>query len=209
MAAGSISLGEFRSLVENFVDISNKIDDKWHLVIGIDNLYMCKKNTVILKTSNKIKDTDVFAKTMIADMEMGDSVEDVSCMSGDVVNQTLTYEYHVIYSESYAVPVLYFNIYKSDGGLLPLDEIWKLCPSYFHAYLQENKWATLTQQDHPILGHPFVQLHPCHTAELMAQVMRKTVTGIKQNYLVTWLSTVCPLVGLHIPSAYIMQMESS
>ena len=30
-------------------------------------------------------------------------------------------------------------------------------------------WETITQAEHPELGIPFFQLHPCYTSELMAR----------------------------------------
>uniref|UniRef100_A0A0B6ZUE8 Uncharacterized protein n=1 Tax=Arion vulgaris TaxID=1028688 RepID=A0A0B6ZUE8_9EUPU len=49
MTTGSISYDEFRSLVENFVDRSDKIDDKWHVEYGAHGggMYMCKRIQVV------------------------------------------------------------------------------------------------------------------------------------------------------------------
>ena len=75
------------------------------------------------------------------------------------VNLIIT-EYHIVYSTTYRVPVLYFNAhrpgivstnnYKSakthwipDGALLTLDEIWDELRSPYMT--DENKWSFLTQ----------------------------------------------------------------
>ncbi|RUS76230.1 hypothetical protein EGW08_016003 [Elysia chlorotica] len=140
------------------------------------------------------------------DMEMEADLEDESCMTESQPQQTLlTYEYHVLYSDSYSVPVLYLNIFTTDGKLLPLNEVWNLCPTNYQAHIKENKWTTLTQQEHPLLGRPYLQLHPCHTADLMAQVTSGSKPDQCQNYLSTWLSTVGPLIALKIVPAYIFE----
>ncbi|XP_059162878.1 ubiquitin-like-conjugating enzyme ATG10 [Physella acuta] len=204
MAAGSITQEEFSRVVETFVDISNKIDDKWHMESGINNtVFMHKKCNVISPSdasgsseiSNLHKKKCSFRKT--------DYESDSSRMPLHREYETHTYEYHVLYSESYQVPVLYFNVFKKDGKLLSLEDVWKLCPVSYQKYMNENKWATLSQQEHPLLGRPYFQLHPCHTSDLMAQIMTNTKTYNIKNYLATWLSTVGPLVGLSISPAYI------
>ncbi|CAL1538628.1 unnamed protein product [Lymnaea stagnalis] len=239
MTTGSISFDEFRSLVEKFVDTSNKIDDKWHLESGLDTLYMCKKCTItqidvslpkgsqyIFKTPAVNKMLPTFPQSLsvpqlptgvqittftqdseddisLSEMELEDE-DDISCMPAGEMNNPLTYEYHILYSESYCVPVLYFIVFRADGKLLSLEEVWKLCPSSYQKLLTENKWATLTQMEHPILGRPYLQLHPCHTADLMTQIMSHSKHYNKKNYLVTWLSTVGPLVGLQISPSYMI-----
>jgi hypothetical protein len=34
------------------------------------------------------------------------------------------YDYHILYSTTYRVPTLYFNVYRADGSLLTIDEVW-------------------------------------------------------------------------------------
>merc|ERR1711860_338971 len=97
--------------------------------------------------------------------DMGESdffEEDDLCIENSS-SDVLTYDYHIIYSESYSVPVLYLNVYKSDGKTISLGQIWDLCPSSYKILIENHKWTTLTQQMHPYFGRPFFQLHPCHT----------------------------------------------
>jgi len=115
----------------------------------------------------------------------------------------LKYEYHILYSNSYSVPVLYFTASKQDGRLISLEEVWESVPDVYRGRLEHEKWTFLTQQDHPYLGVPFYQLHPCHTANMMKKA--SSLTSDKHvNYLVTWLSTVGPVVGLDLSLAYSM-----
>ncbi|KAI0229423.1 Ubiquitin-like-conjugating enzyme ATG10 [Lamellibrachia satsuma] len=110
-----------------------------------------------------------------------------------------TFDYHIVYSHSYTVPVLYFNVYTSDGALLPLDVLWTSIPVYYRQSL--DRWTTLTQQEHPHLGRPFFQLHPCHTGQLMGKALTDCHTHLRR-YLVCWLSSVGPLVHMTLPLGY-------
>ncbi|ESO94518.1 hypothetical protein LOTGIDRAFT_67210, partial [Lottia gigantea] len=112
----------------------------------------------------------------------------------------LTYEYHIVYSSSYSVPVLYFNVYKADGKLLSLENIWKIVPDVYQQELQADKWSILTQQEHPLLGRPFYQLHPCHTEMMMKNI--RTMLDKRCDYLISWISSVGPVVGLNLSLQY-------
>lgn len=111
-----------------------------------------------------------------------------------VDNECLKYEFHVVYSESYSVPVLYFNISHLDGSLLSLDDVWKL---FMHKNTS-NMYETLTQQEHPILHRPFFLLHPCHTEELLRKVADQTA---KKRFLF-WLSIFGQSIGLPVSVNY-------
>jgi ubiquitin-like-conjugating enzyme ATG10 len=100
----------------------------------------------------------------------------------------LKYDFHIVFSESYAVPVLYFNISQLDGSLLSLDDIWKL---FIHKNTSDM-YETITQQEHPILHRPFFVLHPCHTENLLKKVIDQTA---KKRFLF-WLSIYGQSVGL-------------
>jgi len=109
------------------------------------------------------------------------------------------YEYHIVYSTSYQVPVMLFNGYHLDGRYLNFDEIWDDVPPRYKN--EEIKWSFITQKDHPVLGVPFYHVHPCHTSKLMSVVS----TNIQSNplvredtYLLSWLSLVGPVVGLQL-----------
>uniref|UniRef100_A0A803VNR7 Ubiquitin-like-conjugating enzyme ATG10 n=1 Tax=Ficedula albicollis TaxID=59894 RepID=A0A803VNR7_FICAL len=121
------------------------------------------------------------------------------CSAEEVVR----YEYHVLYSSSYQVPVLYFRACCLDGRPLTLDEIWGSVHASYQARLQEGPWDTITQQEHPILGQPFFVLHPCRTKEFISAVLSGSQEHHRHtNYIILWLSTVGPVVGLNLPLSY-------
>jgi ubiquitin-like-conjugating enzyme ATG10 len=103
----------------------------------------------------------------------------------------LEFEYHILYSQIYQVPVLYFNVYDlKDGKLLKQDEVISECSTFE----VENKFCFITQGQHPILSSMFFYLHPCQTSEFMNEKNVK-----KENYIVSWLSFFGSMIGYYLP----------
>ncbi|XP_026423877.1 ubiquitin-like-conjugating enzyme ATG10 isoform X1 [Papaver somniferum] len=118
------------------------------------------------------------------------------------------YDFHIVYSNSYRVPVLYFRGYRSDGQILTLDEVERDLPANSLKVLRESKWTFITQEEHPLLNRPWYTLHPCGTSEWMkllflggySQAKDGSSSGsVMQQYLVSWLSVVGQAVGLNVP----------
>ncbi|KAK7382776.1 hypothetical protein VNO80_01838 [Phaseolus coccineus] len=114
------------------------------------------------------------------------------------------YDFHIIYSSSYRVPVLYFRSYHSDGQLLPFNEIEKDLPGHSAKLLSESKWTFITHEEHPYLNRPWYKLHPCGTSEWM-KLLYDGDSSLNRNgfviehYLVSWFSVIGQVVGLKIP----------
>jgi len=111
------------------------------------------------------------------------------------------YDYHIVYSPTYQVPVLYFNGYNLDGTPLKWSEIWDDLPVQIKN--EEIRWTSITQKDHPLLFTPFYHVHPCNTAVLMTELFTKqlieSTKDIKKvNYLLAWLGIYGNLIGLSI-----------
>nr|XP_043637267.1 ubiquitin-like-conjugating enzyme ATG10 isoform X2 [Erigeron canadensis] len=112
------------------------------------------------------------------------------------------YDFHVVYSASYRVPVLYFRAYSSDGQPLNLDEIEKNLPTKSAEVLTESKWTFITQEEHPYLNKPWYTLHPCGTSEWMKLLLagdKSTTKSGTERYLVSWFSVVGQVFGLKLP----------
>ncbi|KAL5794476.1 hypothetical protein ACOSP7_003070 [Xanthoceras sorbifolium] len=114
------------------------------------------------------------------------------------------YDFHIVYSTSYRVPVLYFRAYCSGGQPLVLDEIEKDLPACSAKVLLESKWTFITLEEHPYLNRPWYKIHPCGTSEWMKllflgdSALAKHGVAMK-HYLVSWFSVVGQVVGLRIP----------
>lgn len=118
--------------------------------------------------------------------------------------QVCYYDFHILYSDSYRVPVLYFRAYCIDGQPLAWDEIEKVLPACSAKVLLESKWTFITQEEHPHLNRPWYKLHPCGTSEWMKLLFLGDESLVKkgvafEQYLVSWLSVVGQVVGLRIP----------
>ena len=130
--------------------------------------------------------------------------EDVAERRSEDIRDVATLEYHLLYSLSYQVPIIYFNAWRPNGTLLGIEEIWALaCPTQREA-LNEARWGAISQQDHPILGTPYYFFHPCNSAQLIANIARDD----RANKVIAWLSVVAPLVGLELSIEYIKSIEN-
>ncbi|KAH8319567.1 hypothetical protein KR074_000529 [Drosophila pseudoananassae] len=103
-------------------------------------------------------------------------------------------EYHVVYSVSYQVPMLFLQAHRSDGSLLDLDAVWRL---FMPQTNSEDLYQILTQMDHPVLFRPFMALHPCRTAEVLKQFGEPS-----KNQVLTFISLYGPKVQLHLQNGY-------
>lgn len=193
----TFSWEEFKSFVNDFIDVSEEICDGWAWQ-GEKN---CPGGAFIFKKLRRELTEDI-------PLPHHDHVEPVednplqfedtgTVQQAESQGQETTWEYHVLYSLSYSSPVLYFNAFTPDGRLLPLDVIWQGGTGAAQEALQEMRWEALSQQEHPILRRPFFQLHPCKTAEFLGVHQRTS-----HNPVVTWLSSIGPAVGLHLSHKY-------
>lgn len=111
-------------------------------------------------------------------------------------NEILTFTYHIVYSESYEVPVLYLNGFWSNGSQLNFSEFQTYFMELEQIGNEESKQARLellnlfSQSEHPLLFKPFYFLHPCKTSEWMNVTELKDSVDIahKSNYTLKWLS---------------------
>ena len=117
--------------------------------------------------------------------------------------QWICYQYSVVYSESYQVPVIYFTASWPDGRQLNVDQVWEqVNPESATGVI--DKLSTLTQTEHPLMGMPCYHVHPCNTTTLMASVLNDSADcdepAVKwqTRYVIMWLSLVSPLVNLPI-----------
>ncbi|XP_028829696.1 ubiquitin-like-conjugating enzyme ATG10 isoform X2 [Denticeps clupeoides] len=193
----------FRLSCQLFIQHSSSIKDGWSWVQENASLegYMTKTVVVAGKTAldhcrNGHSHLEHEADAMsVVEQQVDDEEEAPGQQLEADGHGVMRYEYHVLYSCSYQIPVLYFR-----ASML---NVWNsVHPSYIKRLLQEP-WDTITQQEHPLLGQPFFVLHPCRTEEFMRPALETAHAQRKKvNYIVTWLSVVGPVVGLDIPLSY-------
>ena len=200
--SGTLTEEDYKKQCKDLVSLSDKIGDGWELMQDRDDVYIVKtvKIPILFREDdrsnlNPISKTNQSQNSTESDND--DMSEDHITLEDDpdtlIIASTshlITFEYHVTYSCSYTVPVLYFNAWHSTGKLLTADEIWKLAPPC------SDKYSYITQIDHPILARPFYELHPCRTEQMMGLVEGG------DTYLVSWLSSVGREVGLSVDIRY-------
>ncbi|XP_034478981.1 ubiquitin-like-conjugating enzyme ATG10 [Drosophila innubila] len=146
----------------------------------------------LLEISNKLDDNWILYEK--DDQEPNSFLmysQKVKCKASD---NLISVEYHIVYSISYQVPVLYFQAHKSDGSLLDLEATWK---TFMPETQRSELYQMLTQMEHPVLFRPFMAFHPCRTTEILAQFGKPS-----RNLLITFISLYGPYVQLNLSNAY-------
>lgn len=212
----TLSYEEFESLARGLVQRSKELGDNWELrnsqAPNHHHHYLVKKATLLHQkpsSSHLPVDLDNELEDLAGDTSELAENEDVASLTTSEHEErktkndsTLIYmEYHVVYSSSYQVPSLYFSAAYSSGHALSLDQVWELLSANFVSQ-GADKWGVATQQEHPYLGRPFYHIHPCHTAAVVGKALQCCHGDTSGNYLVTWLSTFAPVVGLEFSLKY-------
>lgn len=215
----NLSYEDFERLAEDLLEKSTKLGDAWELrrvtassggsVSQKPQSYLVKKSTLRLKRAGEGLGGEEalggYLDALAGDTSGLSEDADVASLNKDgsqlVEACSVHMDYHVVHSMSYQVPILYFNATYSNGQALPLADIWHLLSSEFVSE-DANRWGLVTQQEHPYLGTPFYHIHPCHTAIVMGRAMQSTSAASSANYLITWLSTFAPVIGLNFPIEY-------
>ncbi|KAG8224685.1 hypothetical protein J437_LFUL003800 [Ladona fulva] len=195
---GELSWEEFLVLMDDFLEISNGIGDGWAL-FGEKNVfggaYAVKREE---RSGKSVENSNLNSDLEETNLEK--ILEDNSVVETEKNENKgrQFWEYHIVYSVSYSVPVLYFNAWRDSGELLTLEEIWNEIPPSMKPDAEDKYWSLISQQEHPLLGKPFFQIHPCQTANLISAI--KGIAG--ERIFIPWLSTVGPLVNLSLSPLY-------
>nr|XP_014095132.1 ubiquitin-like-conjugating enzyme ATG10 [Bactrocera oleae]XP_036213727.1 ubiquitin-like-conjugating enzyme ATG10 [Bactrocera oleae] len=202
MSIVTLSWEEFLQEATEFQKISERLDDTWTLYKKDEqegNAYLIYEQKTI-NTVDEKSGIDALKETT-------DCIENETAALPPS-NDLLKIEYHIVYSISYQVPVLYFRIYRNDGSMLCVEEAWRIFRDYsddvsnassVDATAPRNAadmLSIMTQLDHPVIGKPYIAIHPCRTAELLAQA------GNSRNRILTFISLMGPYVQLNLCNEY-------
>ena len=193
----TITQEEFTRSAKMFAEKSDKLYDGWQIAERNGVIFLRLEKQIM---ENNVKNP-VYEQTKET-QEYKKSINLESCLNEESsglceVSNLISLEYHVIYSISYCVPVLYIRGFDSLGGVLRIDKLIKKgrFPNCYqgnandldandlesvtelndasdirpHSLLDNNlvRPDTFSQTPHPLLFEPFYQLHPCHTSQWM------------------------------------------
>ncbi|PWA34762.1 autophagocytosis-associated family protein [Artemisia annua] len=205
---GSLSSSEFLIAANAFAEKWKKFNSgfpEWSWIDSSDRLGFSahKHNDGYLSLQNVVLQRDLKEKL---DDEGSSNDHEEPLDNATLVHSSdgdgYRYDFHVVYSSSYRVPVLYFRAHSSDGQPLSLEEIEKNLPTTSANALIESKWTFITQQEHPYLNRPWYTLHPCGTSEWMKLLFEgddSTTKRGKEQYLISWFSVAGQVFGLKLP----------
>lgn len=165
----NLTWDDFASQIREVIKISDRLNDKWILESKNDD-----PGGTFLRYK-QMKSVDATKKETI-----------------------FSFDYHVVYSLSYSVPMIYFNVQDTNTGeLLTLEEFRKIFVERNELdATQEDLNQVLTQMEHPLLFRPFLALHPCKTRELLAE------SPVSLNKILTFVSLYGPFIFLNLDLEY-------
>ncbi|KAF6779077.1 hypothetical protein AHF37_01625 [Paragonimus kellicotti] len=128
-------------------------------------------------------------------------------------NGLITLEYRVLYSSAFEVPLLLIRDQDSAGGSLSTNNFLAFLSAHTSAlYFNSTPLLSgLSQIEHPHLGIPYYQFHPCRTAQLMRETLSVPFSckfSHAVRYLLLWLSMVCSPLGVDIPKDLVLSAQS-
>ncbi|KAJ6137661.1 Atg10p [Penicillium samsonianum] len=136
----------------------------------------------------------------LEDLEESQEDEDPEALVRAKLQPSLQIDYDILLSPTYQVPVLYFSLRWHNHGPLGLDEVYQyVVPERYRQELKNvGVMGGISMGYHPDSGAPAFFVHPCNTADAMANIAdAQSVTP--GSYLLIWLGLVGHCVNLHVP----------
>jgi len=173
---------EFNKKAHELFTISEALNDNWTINEKHENIYLSKKQTISMKSTQK---------PLVVEID-----DDISVARNPVGEDIISIEYHVLFHPSYQVPVLYFNA-LSDQKLIALQDLSNIFVDKFEFKSSHDEMRNIiTQGEHPILFRPFSMLHPCKVRQVLSQF-----PGSK-NFILTYLTLFGPSIRLKMSTDY-------
>ncbi|KAJ5585316.1 uncharacterized protein N7459_005116 [Penicillium hispanicum] len=139
--------------------------------------------------------------TDAADLQEALEDDDPEALVRTDLTPNLQIDYDIVLSPTYQVPVLYFALrWNHCQGPVGLDAVYQyVVPEQYRKELKSvGIMGGISLGYHPESGAPAFFVHPCNTADAMAQIAdAQSVTP--GTYLLIWLGLVGHGVNLHVP----------
>lgn len=107
-------------------------------------------------------------------------------------SETYLWEYHILYSLSFEVPVLYFKISSPEGQMVNFQKVSDIVYDGLTEILKKN----ISQCEHPLLKRPYYFLHPCKTCDLLWN------DDINKNIIISWWSVISSIINIPLSIEY-------
>ncbi|KAI8831100.1 hypothetical protein BC829DRAFT_120442 [Chytridium lagenaria] len=150
-------LKEFGAGASQLIDVSSSVGDTWFMLDGVDRI-VCKRVEVVSLL-------DVSKFVLINDDDDPHSIS----TNGSIH----IWEFHVIYSKTWACPILLFNAFDASGSPVDITSTAKLSDE-----------VPFSMMNHPKHDTPFYFIHPCNTASLSQDLLLDFTDKL---YLTRWL----------------------
>ncbi|CAJ1968882.1 unnamed protein product [Cylindrotheca closterium] len=112
------------------------------------------------------------------------------------------WNFSIVYSDTYGVPVLYFRVQTLDGSPCERSRILEWLPDQSI----DDSWDFISQEEHPINGLPSYFLHPCQTSSRLKDLLQSTSQNA--SILWAWMSMIFPAVNHPIPPSFYRDIRS-
>ncbi|CAK4067911.1 unnamed protein product [Aphanomyces euteiches] len=107
-----------------------------------------------------------------------------------------SYEFHIVYSPIYRLPVLFLQGSHLDGTPLTTSQVQAHLSQQF---IDGTKFVS--QDEHPVLGVPFYFVHPCETSACLSLLLENQAIPCPLQVLLSWMSLLAPwsAIPVHLP----------
>eukprot|EP00039_Didymoeca_costata_P014990 m.248136 g.248136 ORF g.248136 m.248136 type:complete len:218 (+) comp16131_c0_seq35:227-880(+) len=211
---GLLTWESFCTQCQELVQCSRKIarDARWEWVespplagSGVGRSYMRSSEQLVYVADDPIDKESEPNEDLIPSLSQLEGLmeEDAGVANVLADKNHFVFEHNIVYSTAYSVPVLLFRASKLDGQPLNYLEVWQTVPKHIRSI--HDQMVTLTQVDHPVLGTPYYQLHPCNTGNLMKDVLTSDSSNRTTNYVGIWISLYGPAANLSLPHTYFVR----
>jgi hypothetical protein len=177
------------------------------------NLQNSNDGEVFLEHATAVRLHNKDCHTLVEEAFVDDSVlQDSSCQVEPSSNDTTLFwtewNFSIVYSHTWQVPVLYFAVQASDGEPLGREFVVHTLQGMHHQNQVEDSLEFVSYDQHPITGIPCCFLHACQTKERMKLVTAAFTKKSNSEWLLTWMSLIFPSVGFAIPAKVYKQLSA-
>jgi hypothetical protein len=120
------------------------------------------------------------------------------------------WNFSIVYSETWRVPVLYFHVQQRDGTPCTRNYVLEVLQGDSHSHQNKvaDSWDFVSHEEHPVSRCPSFFLHPCRTRERLETLQANSnISSDEALRLLSWMSMIFPSVGCSISSRTFQQLR--